>query len=100
MDLSTILSTGDGGINIRVKVVPGASRTRIAGILGDRLKVVVAAPPEDGKANRQLCDHMARMLGLPRRGVRVTSGRAQPMKTLEVVGLSLHETCERIARRL
>ena len=39
------------GCLIRLKVVPGSSRDAIAGILGGRLKVKVAAAPEDGKAN-------------------------------------------------
>ena len=50
------------GIEIRIKVVPGASRSQIVGPLSDRLKVRIAAPPEGGKANRALIDLLAAWL--------------------------------------
>jgi uncharacterized protein (TIGR00251 family) len=74
-------------VAIRVKAVPGASRSRIVGMLGDRLKVAVAAPPEGGKANEALCALLADALGVPRRSVSVTAGHAQPQKTVTVGGL-------------
>jgi uncharacterized protein (TIGR00251 family) len=47
-----------------VKAVPGASRDEIAGVLGGRLKVRVAAPPEGGKANRAIAMLLARAIGV------------------------------------
>src|SRR5688500_13727470 len=44
-------ATADG-VEIRLKAVPGARRSQIAGVLGDRLKLRIAAPPADGQANR------------------------------------------------
>lgn len=100
MDLSGILATADGAVSIRVKVVPGASCTRIVGILGDQLKVAVVAPPEDGKANRQLCDHLARVLELPRSAVRITGGHGHPKKSVQVNGVSASQISERLASYL
>ena len=54
----------DGGVIFKVKVVPGSSRTVIAGVLGGMLKVKIAAPPEKGKANKALIDFLAGKLGL------------------------------------
>lgn len=75
------------GVELRVKVVPGASRDGIAGTLGDRLKVRVAAPPEAGKANRAVCALLAARLGVAERTVTVATGHSSPEKTLLVAGL-------------
>ena len=75
-----------GGIEITVKVVPGASRDRIVGPLGDALKVQVAAPPERGKANAAVEGLIASALGLPARAVAVIRGTSSPRKTVLVNG--------------
>ena len=72
------------GWEIRVKVVPGASRSRIAGVLGDRLKIQVAAPPEGGKANRAVAEVLAEWLGVAKSEVELVSGAGQPTKNFNV----------------
>lgn len=72
----------DGAILIRVKAVPGASRDQIVGVLGDRLKVKVAAPPEGGKANRAICETIARDAGVRPARVSVHSGGASAEKVV------------------
>lgn len=74
-----------GGLELRLKVVPGASRSAIAGILGDRLKVRVAAPPEEGKANRAVVALLDDWLGV--RGTAIVLGYASPEKTAVAPGL-------------
>jgi uncharacterized protein len=76
----------DGTIELAIKVVPGASRSAIAGVLGDRLKVRVAAPAEGGKANRALVRLLAEWLGV--REVEIIAGGSSAEKTVRVTGLS------------
>ena len=71
-----------------VKVVPGSRSSSIVGMLGDRLKIKVAAPPEDGKANAAVCALMAETLGIATRAVEVIAGTSNPEKTLRVTGVS------------
>lgn len=85
------------GTLIAVKVVPGASRSRIAGPHGDALKVQVAAPPERGRANEAVCDLLAEALGVPRRAVSVVRGETSPVKTIRVDGLAPGEVERRLA---
>ena len=54
------------GYLLRLTVVPGAQRSQVVGLYGDRLKVRLAAPPEKGAANRELIDFLARSLNLPK----------------------------------
>jgi uncharacterized protein (TIGR00251 family) len=74
------------GLELRLKVVPGASHSEIVGPLGDRLKVRVSPPPEGGKANRAVVELISRWLSAA--DVRIVRGHSSAEKTLEVRGLS------------
>ena len=73
------LPTGQGYL-LRLTVVPGAQRTQVVGLYGDRLKVRLAAPPEKGAANRELIDFLARSLNLPKSSLKLTAGRPEPLQ--------------------
>ena len=78
----------DGSVRVWIKVVPGARRNEIAGALGDRLKVRVAAPPEDGRANQAVCRLLADALGVKARSVTVVAGHGSREKTVRVEGVT------------
>ena len=73
---------------MRVRVVAGASATRLAGLDGGLLRVRVAAPPVQGQANRALVSFLAAKLGLRPRAVRVVAGARGRDKLVLVEGLS------------
>jgi uncharacterized protein (TIGR00251 family) len=75
-------------ILLDIKAVPGASRTQIAGLQGDRLRVQIAAAPEDGKANAALCAFLAKQLGCAKKDIVLQSGEKSRLKTVSMpVGL-------------
>ena len=88
------------GAILSVKVVPGASRDRIAGVLGDALKVATSTAPEKGKANAAVAGILAEALGLHRRDVRLHAGQTNPRKEFLVSGLSAAEVRRRLAETL
>ncbi|MCU0950751.1 MAG: DUF167 domain-containing protein, partial [Burkholderiaceae bacterium] len=57
------------GIDLALHVQPGARRTALCGWHGDRLKVAVAAPATDGRANAAVIDLLAQALAVARREV-------------------------------
>ena len=73
---------------LQVKVVPGASRAEVVGLLGAAVKIRVAAPPEGGQANRAVCALLADRLGLPLDQVTVVAGPASPVKVIGLVGIT------------
>ncbi len=87
----------NGSVFLRVKVVPNASRTAVAGVLGDALKVTVAQPPEAGKANQAVAQLLAQALNVPQRAVRLVSGPSHSRKTFEIDGLTAALARERLA---
>jgi uncharacterized protein (TIGR00251 family) len=74
----------DQGWLISVHAQPGAKKSAVAGLHGDALKVRVAAPPVEGKANDALTAFVAKTLGLPRRAVSIVKGDSSREKLLLV----------------
>jgi len=79
------------GIRISIHVQPRASRTEIAGIHGEALKIRLSAPPVDGAANEALVTFLTERLALPRRAITIVSGAQSRAKVIEITGLSAAE---------
>jgi len=62
--------------------LPGASKTEFAGVKDGRLRIRLAAAPEDGKANAELLSFLSRALGCPKRDVRLLSGEKSRLKVI------------------
>jgi uncharacterized protein (TIGR00251 family) len=78
--------TADGRITLTLHIQPGAKTTEFAGLHGDALKIRLAAPPVDGKANEALIKFVAEALKLPKSAVNLKSGQTSRRKVLEVIG--------------
>lgn len=76
---------GDGRITLTLHIQPGAKKTEVAGRHGDALKIRLAAPPVDGKANEELVRFLAEALGLPRSAVTIKSGQIARRKVVEII---------------
>ena len=73
-----------GGFLVTIHAQPGAKRTEVAGLHGDALKIRLAAPPVEGKANERLIAFVAGRLGLRRAEVQLVRGDTSRAKTLRV----------------
>lgn len=76
-------------VRLAVKVVPGSSNDTIVGLLGDRLKVRVASPPEGGKANRAVLSLLARHLRVRPADLAIAQGQSSSEKVVAISGLGI-----------
>ena len=76
----------DGRLTLTLHIQPGAKKTEVAGEHGDALKIRLAAPPVDGKANAALLAFIAERLGVPKSAVTLKSGQTSRRKVVEVAG--------------
>ncbi|MFH1537700.1 MAG: DUF167 domain-containing protein [bacterium] len=75
----------DGGDAIfSVRVVPGASSDKICGMADGALRVRIAAPPRDGKANRRLLKFLAKVLGVSAGRIEIAGGEKARLKRIIV----------------
>ncbi|MCZ6837515.1 MAG: DUF167 domain-containing protein [Planctomycetota bacterium] len=79
-----------------IKAVPGASRDQVTGLVGERLKVRISAPPEGGKANRAICKTLASALGIKPGRISIKSGSTNPEKIVRVEGESIESVRARL----
>jgi uncharacterized protein (TIGR00251 family) len=94
------LDQREDSVVLSVRAAPGARRERIVGVLGDALKIAVAAPPEKGRANRRIADLLTEVLGLPARSVQLLSGATSRDKRFAVTGLTVAELRARLDAHL
>jgi uncharacterized protein (TIGR00251 family) len=85
------------GVVLALHIQPGAKNTEIAGEHGDALKIRLAAPPVDGKANECLIEFIAELIRLPKSSVRLLSGHGSRKKRIEIVGMGVDEVSNRLS---
>lgn len=71
-------------LHLRLKVTPRSSRDSIAGVLDDRLKVTITAPPVDGKANAHLIRWFAKLCDVPKSNLEIVAGENSRNKTIAI----------------
>jgi uncharacterized protein (TIGR00251 family) len=89
LDLDAAVTEVPAGVRLAVRAQPRASREGIVGVIDDgtggvALKVAVTAPPVEGEANAALVKLLAKLLGVPKRDVRVVSGESGRTKRIEI----------------
>jgi uncharacterized protein len=90
------IETISDGVVFTAKVVPGSSKTALAGLYDGMVKIKIAAAPEKGKANECLVEFLSKQLGIPKKYVTVTSGTISPVKKIQVMGLSAAAFMEKL----
>ena len=81
---------------LRIRAVPNASKTSVAGRMGDSVKVKLKAVPEGGRANAELCEFLSEALGVGKRSVTIHSGETSRDKRVLIEGMGEVEVLRRL----
>jgi uncharacterized protein (TIGR00251 family) len=92
------LNEKEDAVTIKVRVQPRAPRTEIAGEHGGALKLKVAAPPVDGKANEECRRYLAKLLKVSATSVEIISGESSRDKVIRVSNMSARRVLEALGR--
>ena len=85
--LETWLRADGAAVVLTLHIQPGAKRTEIAGLHGAALKIRLAAPPVDGKANEALIAFLAKTLAVPKSRIELVSGETARAKRVRIAGV-------------
>ncbi|MDR2491624.1 MAG: DUF167 domain-containing protein [Spirochaetaceae bacterium] len=72
------------GLELNLKITPSSSKTCVQDVRDGRLRIKVAAAPEDGKANAELIAFLAKSLSIPKSAIKLKYGEKSRQKTLVI----------------
>jgi uncharacterized protein (TIGR00251 family) len=75
-------------VELRVRVIPRASTSGIAGTRDGALLVRLNSPPVEGAANSELIQLISDALGVPKRSIAIVSGQRSRLKRIRVEGVT------------
>ena len=85
-------------ILLLVHIQPNSSRNQVTSFTDGILKVKIAAPPVEGKANRKLVEFLSDVLDIARGDIKIKSGLTGKHKTLAIFNVSPEELKERFEK--
>jgi uncharacterized protein (TIGR00251 family) len=93
MDVHPLQKTRSGW-NLRVHAQPKAKRTESCGLHGDAVKIRIASPPVDGKANEELIRFLAGQLHVPKSEIGLIAGSSGRKKVISLPEMSGDIICD------
>lgn len=85
-------------IIIKVKIVPGSSKNKIIGVYNDALKISIAAPPVEGKANKKCIAYLAKYFDVAKSKIEIISGQISKNKLIKIYDISPKEFLDKIEK--
>ena len=93
------MHSGKEPVKLIIRVQPNARKNVLVGFQEDVLRVKIAAPPVDGKANRALIAFLSGVLGISKSSIVIDKGETAKRKVVSVTGISKAQVLERVAAR-
>ena len=86
----------DNTTMLYVQISPNAGKNALEGFRGDILRIKVAAPPVEGKANKELVAYLSDILDISKGSVRIVKGHTQRNKVIAIDGLTSAQMMQKL----
>ena len=86
----------DKKTTLTLHVQPNARQNEILGFEDGILRIKIAAPPIDGKANKELIAFLSKRLGISKSSITIDRGQTSKSKVISIIGLARDQIYERI----
>jgi len=90
-DINNYFKIAGNDIIIKIKIVPGSSKNKIIGAYNDALKITIAAPPVEGKANKKCIAYLAKYFDIAKSKIEIISGKNSKNKLIKIYDISQKE---------
>jgi len=88
---------GNSPVRIALKVIPNAGKNEILGLTNGIWRLKIAAPPDKGKANKEVIKFLSDLLGLKKDNISILKGQTSHNKIVEIEGLSSEMINQRLS---
>jgi len=97
-DINDCFKITGNDVKIKVKIVPGSSKNKIIGAYNNALKISIAAPPVEGKANKKCIAYLAKYFDVAKSKIEIISGQTGKNKLIKIYDISQEEFLDKIKK--
>ncbi len=97
-DINDCFKITGNDIKVKVKIVPGSSKNKIIGAYNNALKISIAAPPVEGKANKKCIAYLAKYFDVAKSKIEIISGQSGKNKLIKIYDISQEEFLDKIEK--
>jgi len=97
-DINNYFKITGNDIIIKFKIVPGSSKNKIIGAYNDALKITIAAPPVEGKANKKCIAYLAKYFNVAKSKIEIISGKTSKNKLIRIYDINQKEFLDKIEK--
>jgi len=97
-DINDCFKITGNDIIVKVKIVPGSSKNKIIGAYNNTLKISIAAPPVEGKANKKCIAYLAKYFDIAKSKIEIISGQTSKNKLIKIYDISQKDFLDKIEK--
>ncbi|MBU4348767.1 YggU family protein [bacterium] len=97
-DINDCFKITGNDIIVKVKIVPGSSKNKIIGVYNNALKIYIAAPPVERKANKKCIAYLAEYFDIAKSKIEIISGQTSKNKLIKIYDISEKDFLEKIEK--